>query len=346
MLFKTIAVLTLSILKEGYALPCTIPGLTMCECQGTRLYCTGQNLAQIPSNIPKTTTYLDVSSNRISAINATSLSGLTSLISLTFTENEISSIEDGAFADLHSLERLSLQNNKINSIDANLLSGLTLLEDLSLDNNEISTIEDGAFSDLGSLLTLSLYSNKISSLDAKLFSRLTLLRSLEISENEITSIEDDVFSGLQSVISLSLSNNRISRIEDGAFSDLQSLRLMQLRGNPLICCTMADFFEWRSNQTNIGRISGTCTDFNLTTDINSFNASKCPKVDGGWSSWVNSTCSATCGNGIQSRNRTCNSPLPSAGGKYCEGSNEESLKCSLTDCPEKKRCKRSRKKPE
>ncbi|XP_071135472.1 slit homolog 2 protein-like isoform X2 [Mytilus edulis] len=322
MLFKTIAVLTLSILKEGYALPCTIPGLTMCECQGTRLYCTGQNLAQIPSNIPKTTTYL------------------------TFTENEISSIEDGAFADLHSLERLSLQNNKINSIDANLLSGLTLLEDLSLDNNEISTIEDGAFSDLGSLLTLSLYSNKISSLDAKLFSRLTLLRSLEISENEITSIEDDVFSGLQSVISLSLSNNRISRIEDGAFSDLQSLRLMQLRGNPLICCTMADFFEWRSNQTNIGRISGTCTDFNLTTDINSFNASKCPKVDGGWSSWVNSTCSATCGNGIQSRNRTCNSPLPSAGGKYCEGSNEESLKCSLTDCPEKKRCKRSRKKPE
>ena len=57
------------------------------------------------------------------------------------------------------------------------------------------------------------------------------------------------------------------------------------------------------------------------------------KVDGGWSSWVNSTCSVTCGNGIQSRSRTCDSPIPSGGGKYCEGSDEETLECSLIDCP-------------
>ncbi|XP_052087591.1 thrombospondin-1-like [Mytilus californianus] len=95
---------------------------------------------------------------------------------------------------------------------------------------------------------------------------------------------------------------------------------------------MADFFEWRLNQNNITESDGTCTDLNSTIDINSFNVSKCP-IDSGWSSWVNSTCSVTCGNGILSRIRTCDSPLPSAGGNDCEGSSEESIKCSLNDCP-------------
>ncbi|CAC5395389.1 unnamed protein product [Mytilus coruscus] len=325
----------------------------MCECRGTQIYCLGLNLAQIPSNIPKNTTVLDLSGNQISAINATSLSGLTSLEKITFNVNEISSIDAGAFSDLQSLERLFLENNKISSIDANLLSGLTSLEDLILDNNEISSIEDGAFSDLGSLSTLSLYDNKISSIGAKLFSGLTSLKTLEISSNEITSIEDDAFPGLQSLVSLSLSSNKISRIEDGAFSDLQSLhfiaiennnlttvsanifdkdidlRALYLRDNPLICCTMADFVEWRQNQNNITSSDGTCTDFNSTTDIHSFNVSKC-RIDGGWSSWVNSTCSVT------------SHYLPLV--EKTEGSNEESLKCSLNDCPEA--CKESGKKPE
>ncbi|VDI75519.1 Hypothetical predicted protein, partial [Mytilus galloprovincialis] len=232
---------------------------------------------------------------------------------------------------------------------------------------ELSSIEDNAFSGLQSLFSLLLSSNKISSIEDGAFSDLQYLRQLDISRNEISSIEDGAFSGLQSLVTLSLSSNKISSIEDGAFSDLQYLRLIALdnnnlttvsakifdketdlhalllRGNPLICCTMADFFEWRSNQNNITESDGTCTDFNSTTDINSFNVSKCP-IDGGWSSWVNSTCSVTCGNGIQSRSRTCDSPIPSGGGKYCEGSDEETLECSLIDCPES--CKGSGKKPE
>lgn len=58
MLFNTIAVLILSILKEGFAVPCTYPGLTMCDCIGTVIKCIGQNLTEIPSNIPSNTTGL------------------------------------------------------------------------------------------------------------------------------------------------------------------------------------------------------------------------------------------------------------------------------------------------
>ncbi|XP_063402108.1 slit homolog 1 protein-like [Mytilus trossulus] len=295
MLFKTIAVLTLSILKEGYAVPCTEPGLTMCVCRGTEIYCEGLNLAHIPSNIPKITTVLSFKVNQISAINATSLSGLTSLKRIAFNANKISSIDAGAFSDLQSLELLLLESNKINSIDANVLSGLTSLKTLRLDYNDISSIEDGAFSDLRSLSKLSIDRNNLTTVSANVFNKDVDLRSLS------------------------------------------------LRGNPLVCCAMADFFEWRPSQNNITYFSGDCTDFNSTTDINSFNVSKCP-IDGQWGAWSTGTCSVTCGNGIKYRNRRCDSPPSSNNGQDCIGSSTIYAICNSGVCPES--CKGSRKKPE
>ncbi|CAG2194774.1 SLIT1 [Mytilus edulis] len=320
MLFKTIAVLTLSILKEGYAVPCTEPGLTMCVCRGTEIYCEGLNLAHIPSNIPKITTVLSFQVNQISAINATSLSGLTSLkriVSSTyqcstaftkgvplerqntwhalFNANKISSIDADAFSDLQSLELLLLESNKIKSIDANVLSGLTSLKTLRLDYNDISSIEDGAFSDLRSLSKLSIDRNNLTTVSANVFNKDVDLRSLS------------------------------------------------LRGNPLVCCAMADFFEWRPSQNNITYSSGDCTDFNSTTDINSFNVSKCP-IDGQWGAWSAGTCSVTCGNGIRYRNRRCDSPPSSNNGQDCIGSSTLYVLCNSGVCTES--CKGSGKKPE
>ncbi|XP_063404583.1 slit homolog 2 protein-like [Mytilus trossulus] len=154
MLFNIIAVLTLSILQEGYAVPCTYPGLTMCDCIGTVIKCLEQNLTQIPSTIPKNTTGLPFQKNKISVIDDTSLSGLTSLKELILSYNEISIIEDGAFSDLQALKRLFLVSNKIDSLGTKL-SGLTSLQNLDLSLNDISSIEDGEFSGLLSLETMS-----------------------------------------------------------------------------------------------------------------------------------------------------------------------------------------------
>ncbi|KAL3861720.1 hypothetical protein ACJMK2_007744 [Sinanodonta woodiana] len=57
------------------------------------------------------------------------------------------------------------------------------------------------------------------------------------------------------------------------------------------------------------------------------------RVDGAWSefsSW--STCSATCGGGIQKRYRYCNNPIPH-GGNYCEGSDVQQEICKEFPCP-------------
>ena len=62
-------------------------------------------------------------------------------------------------------------------------------------------------------------------------------------------------------------------------------------------------------------------------------------VDGNWSPWTPWTgCGVTCGMGILTRTRACNSPAPLHGGASCIGPTDESTPCDLynaTACPGK-----------
>ncbi|XP_021339055.1 coadhesin-like isoform X2 [Mizuhopecten yessoensis] len=58
-----------------------------------------------------------------------------------------------------------------------------------------------------------------------------------------------------------------------------------------------------------------------------------PPVDGIWNDWQTwGDCSASCGNGVMTRNRTCEKPPPSFGGNNCEGPPSENQSCKLTNC--------------
>uniref|UniRef100_A0A3B3ZM05 Peptidase M12B domain-containing protein n=1 Tax=Periophthalmus magnuspinnatus TaxID=409849 RepID=A0A3B3ZM05_9GOBI len=58
-------------------------------------------------------------------------------------------------------------------------------------------------------------------------------------------------------------------------------------------------------------------------------------VDGGWSSWSEwSSCTRTCGSGVQSAHRDCTSPLPKHRGKYCLGERRRYRLCNPTPCVE------------
>ncbi|XP_066544690.1 SCO-spondin [Amia ocellicauda] len=56
--------------------------------------------------------------------------------------------------------------------------------------------------------------------------------------------------------------------------------------------------------------------------------------DGGWSAWSSWTdCTKSCGGGVRSRQRECDSPEPEAGGDYCEGLSTEVISCHTEHCP-------------
>uniref|UniRef100_A0A8C5EKC8 A disintegrin and metalloproteinase with thrombospondin motifs 15-like n=1 Tax=Gouania willdenowi TaxID=441366 RepID=A0A8C5EKC8_GOUWI len=59
------------------------------------------------------------------------------------------------------------------------------------------------------------------------------------------------------------------------------------------------------------------------------------RVDGRWGRWdLFGSCSRTCGGGVQLSRRECNNPLPSNGGKYCQGVRVKYRSCNLHRCPD------------
>ncbi|XP_032220680.2 transmembrane protease serine 6 isoform X2 [Nematostella vectensis] len=64
------------------------------------------------------------------------------------------------------------------------------------------------------------------------------------------------------------------------------------------------------------------------------NLRGCP-VDGKWGKWSNFyLCSKTCGNGVRTRYRLCNNPVPINGGRTCSGESRENAPCKVADCGE------------
>ncbi|XP_070689623.1 A disintegrin and metalloproteinase with thrombospondin motifs 12-like [Pempheris klunzingeri] len=60
-------------------------------------------------------------------------------------------------------------------------------------------------------------------------------------------------------------------------------------------------------------------------------------VNGGWGQWSTwSHCSRTCGTGVQSAERECNSPKPEFGGKYCTGERKRYRTCNTKPCERNK----------
>uniref|UniRef100_A0A4W5LL10 TIR domain-containing protein n=1 Tax=Hucho hucho TaxID=62062 RepID=A0A4W5LL10_9TELE len=151
-------------------------------------------------------------------------SSLKNLNQLTIDDNLISNIEDFAFLGLTNLVSLDITRNNITQLHANTFFGLQLTQ-LTLRLNNLQIIFAKQFSCLVKLQCLDLTQNLISNIENFAFLGLTNLESLNITSNKITKIHANTFFGLHSLTWLDLRNNPlIHSIEEMSFTHLTSLR--------------------------------------------------------------------------------------------------------------------------
>ncbi|KAK7930585.1 hypothetical protein WMY93_006980 [Mugilogobius chulae] len=137
----------------------------------------------IPPHINSTVHDLRLNDNKLKAVLFTSMYRFTNLTDLNLTKNDISYIEDGAFASQANLQILQLGYNKLTNLTEGMLRGLGRLQCLYLQHNLLEVIASNAFWECPSLSSLDLSSNKFARLDPTTFAVLNRLTVCELAAN-------------------------------------------------------------------------------------------------------------------------------------------------------------------
>ncbi|XP_050348809.1 toll-like receptor 6 [Nymphalis io] len=190
---------------------------------------------------------LDLSDNNIWSTKTDTFCSLYSLKTLNLTRNHLQNIKTIGFSDSTReqnlsikscnlvLEALDMSHNDLIVITENSLSKLRSLSKLFLQNNAISTLEDGSLEGLISLQVFNLSSNFISSVPPDIFSDTILLTDIILSNNTINVLPPGLFRGLEQLQVLDLSRNELTSqwINKGTFVGLLRMVILNISFNRL-----------------------------------------------------------------------------------------------------------------
>ncbi|XP_041940113.1 toll-like receptor 7 [Alosa sapidissima] len=209
--------------------------------------CTQVGLEYIPFGIPKNTTNLTLTINRIPHINISSFVGLENLTEIDMRCNCVPvkvgpkdhvcnqrvTIESGSFRRLKNLKSLYLDGNQLTSIPKHLPKGLVLL---SLEVNNIASISKENLTELRHIETLYLGQNcyfrnpcnESYKVDDDAFLQMERMTLLSLKANNLSTIPQRLPSSLKE---LYLYNNNIHKITEEDFQNLTNLETLDLSGN-------------------------------------------------------------------------------------------------------------------
>uniref|UniRef100_A0A3B3UKL7 TIR domain-containing protein n=1 Tax=Poecilia latipinna TaxID=48699 RepID=A0A3B3UKL7_9TELE len=120
--------------------------------------------------------------------------GMSRLRYLGLRKSGITSVDDGCFNDLVSLETLVMRNNDLSALTANMFQGLSNLTTLDLSSSGIYFIHTSAFRFLTSLKVLNLDYNALKTTDEiQPIFQLPQIQTLSLRCNELSSFESKNF---------------------------------------------------------------------------------------------------------------------------------------------------------
>ncbi|XP_026217825.1 toll-like receptor 13 [Anabas testudineus] len=141
--------------------PVTGFALKTCRISNEVAVCVKRELRAVPDDIPSTVKGLDLSTNQISKIHVSDFKKLSNMTELYLDKNNISQIDNSAFASLICLKELNLHLNKLVELQEGLFDGLSNLTKLIISRNYIKTVAATAFQPMTSLKVLDLSNNKL-----------------------------------------------------------------------------------------------------------------------------------------------------------------------------------------
>ncbi|XP_004365027.2 hypothetical protein CAOG_00156 [Capsaspora owczarzaki ATCC 30864] len=213
----------------------------VCTCTGTDVQLCSSSLTAIPTNIPVTTTYLNLWETKISSLSSNAFAGLTALTSLYVpytADSPLRNIESNAFSGLPSLRTLYISYQPNATVAASAFAGLELVREVGLQVPQLNHISSQLFASLPGVTALITVDSMLSVIPANAFVGLTNVQHLIVTDIAgspmVTSVSSRAFAGLVNVQSITLADNPgLTTLPPGLFQGLTSLQSPSnsLRGN-------------------------------------------------------------------------------------------------------------------
>nr|XP_009289504.1 leucine-rich repeat and immunoglobulin-like domain-containing nogo receptor-interacting protein 2 isoform X2 [Danio rerio] len=223
----------------GLALVAVFVGSTLacpsrCECsaQSRSVICHRKRYTAIPDGVPLETRILDLSKNRIQAVNPDDFAAYPHIEELDLSGNIIAYVEPGAFNSLYSLHSLSLKSNRIKLLSLGVFTGLSNLTNLDISDNKVVILVDYMFQDLRNLRSLDVGDNELVYISHRAFSGLLSLESLTLERCNLTVVPTDALSHLHNLVSLHMRYLTISTLHPYSFKKLFHLRHLEIDNWP------------------------------------------------------------------------------------------------------------------
>ncbi|TRY62942.1 hypothetical protein TCAL_07278 [Tigriopus californicus] len=176
---------------------------------------------------------LDLSHNRLTKLDQSLLSPLTSLQLLDLSHNQLYAVDGNTFLSQYNLHILRLSHNQLDSLDPKAFAGLSVLSSLSLHHNRIENLQPDLLQNCSGLIDLELSDNGFTQVPTRALSHLAKLKTLDLGENSISVLRNDSLSGLQNIDALRLSGNGIANISDAIFGPVPNIKVLNLAHNEI-----------------------------------------------------------------------------------------------------------------
>ncbi|KAM6951034.1 follicle-stimulating hormone receptor [Aplochiton taeniatus] len=197
--------------------------------------CQGSGVTQIPSDIPRNTTDMEVTQTQVKVIPRAAFTRLKELKKLVISENgALENIEAFAFANLPELAHITVTKCKyLIVIHKDAFVDLPMLQYLDLQENfHIERIPSNAFSGLctGTISEMRLIQNGIREVESNAFNGTTMKRLFLTGNLQLTRLHSNAFAGSSGLLSLDISHTALSSLPVSVLGGLLRLTAMSAVG--------------------------------------------------------------------------------------------------------------------